>query len=116
MLNIINCNSQITVSTYARIADNLLSRLMGLMLKKDFDRYDALVLSPCKAIHTFFMRFTIDIVFLDNSFRVVYIKEKLKPWRFSKYVPNANMVIELPEGTIKGKDIAIGDTLKISRN
>jgi uncharacterized membrane protein (UPF0127 family) len=65
-----------------------------------------LVLPRCSSIHTCFMHFTIDIVFLDANNRVIKVVENLKPWRIA-YCPRAKTVLELPGGT--SQELGIGN-------
>ncbi|MFN4132807.1 MAG: DUF192 domain-containing protein [Candidatus Hadarchaeales archaeon] len=89
-----------------------LRRFMGLMLKKDFSGR-AMLFSFKKigrhSIHTMFMRFPIDLIYLDEKFRVVEIKKNLKPWGFYRPKVQAKYLIEVPAGT--AKKIRISDAL-----
>jgi uncharacterized membrane protein (UPF0127 family) len=53
-------------------------------------------------IHTFFMRFSIDVLFLDRQLKVLRVIEDLKPWRLSPWVLRAHSVLELPGGSLRG--------------
>ncbi len=64
-------------------------------------------------IHTFFMKFPIDILILDKNNRVVSLKNNLKPFRILVWNPRYNEVIELPEGTINSRGIRIKDMVKL---
>ena len=66
-------------------ADTFWSRLCGLMGRKQLAAQTGLLLEPCPQIHTCFMRFAIDVVFLDGQNRVVAVLENLKPWRMSRF-------------------------------
>ncbi|MCL6612984.1 MAG: DUF192 domain-containing protein [Peptococcaceae bacterium] len=72
----------------------------------------ALVLSPCGMVHTFFMRFPIDVVFLDPAGRVLRVIHEMPPFRVSPYVKEARTVVELPGGTAKGR-VRPGDVLVV---
>jgi len=72
-----------------------------------------LIIVPCNSIHMFFMRFPLDIIFIDKSDTVVFLIENIKPWRFSRIVRKAHSVIELPAGIIHESRTEIGDILKI---
>ena len=98
-----------------KFADSFLSRLKGLMFKKDLNH--ALVLKPSKpnnryisSIHTCFMRIAIDIVFLNENREVCEIKH-LKTWNFHTPKSGASYIIELKEGSIEKYKINIGDKL-----
>lgn len=86
------------------------ARLLGLMGRKNLKPQAALLLEPCPQIHTCFMRFTIDVIFLDVHNRVVAAVENMKPWRMSKFYPSARRTLELPGGTLQGR-VQAGDEL-----
>ncbi len=86
------------------------ARLVGLMGRKNLAPGAALLLEPCPQIHTCFMRFSIDAVFLDVHNRVVAVAENIRPWRMSKFYPSARRTLELPGGTLQGR-VHIGDEL-----
>lgn len=96
-------------------ADTFVKRLRGLMFQKKFpDDFDALVLSPCNAVHTMFMRYDIDAIFLDKQMNVLFISQRLKPGRFTQVVKNAKYVIELQAGVLEKHGIRPGDRLILS--
>ncbi|MFA6217546.1 MAG: DUF192 domain-containing protein [Candidatus Omnitrophota bacterium] len=95
----------------AVIANTLLKRMKGLLGEKELARGKALVLEPCNAIHCFFMRFTIDVLFLGKDNRVVKALPEIKPFQFSKIYWGAVKVIELPANTIKSTQTSDGDII-----
>lgn len=109
-----NSKSKQTIATL-KFANSYFSRLKGLMFKKKLDY--VLLLKPLKSkhkflssVHTLFMRFTIDLVFLDKNKKVLETAQ-LSPWKF--YIPHkpANYILEMEKGAIKKYQIAIGDKL-----
>lgn len=78
------------------------SRLKGLMFHANLPTKNALLLEPCPQIHTCFMRFNIDVIFLDAQNCVVEVVENLKPWRMSKFYAKARRALELPGGSLQG--------------
>ena len=91
-------------------ADTFWARLKGLMFRRNLPGGQALLLDPCPQIHTCFMRFEIDVVFLDSTNHVVAVLENLKPWRMSKFYTTARRTLELPGGTLHGR-VQAGDEL-----
>ena len=73
----------------------------------------ALIIAPCNAIHTWFMRFTIDVVFAAKDGTVVGLRRALRPWRIA-VAPRAFCAIELAAGSIDRDAIALGDRLSIT--
>jgi len=70
-------------------------------------------IAPCSGIHTFFMRFAIDVVFVDHGLRVVRVRPGLRPWRLGPFVLGAHGVFELPAGTLAGLGLERGDVLLV---
>jgi len=95
------------------LADGFLKGAIGLMFKKSIKQDSGLLIYWCNSIHTFFMRFAIDVIFLDRNNRVVRIISGLKPWRFSPVVFGANKVLEVQDGQAAAKKINTGDNLYI---
>ncbi len=98
------------------IADTFISRFVGLMFKKNIEKGLLLKLPEKRgrrgsAIHMFFMRVPLDVIFVDDKKKVVDIVA-LKPWQM--YMPRtaASYVIELQEGKIKDSNTEIGDILE----
>ena len=95
----------------ARTARGFWSRLVGLLGRSSLRAGEALVLDPCNSVHTFFMRFPIDVVYVDRSRQVVKVVPDLKPFRVSGLLRSRSSVIELPSGTIANTGTAPGDQL-----
>ncbi len=74
----------------------------------------ALILPQCKIAHSFFMRFSIDLIFCNKENKIVLLQENFSPWKISKFAALANYMIELPAGKIKTTECSRGDYLKIS--
>ncbi len=95
----------------ARVARGYWSRLVGLLGRSSLRAGEALVLEPCTSIHTAFMRFSIDVVYVDRDRRVVKAVADLRPFRVSAALRSARSAIELPRGTIATTGTAPGDQL-----
>jgi uncharacterized membrane protein (UPF0127 family) len=84
--------------------------------RREFGSGSALVIDPCTSIHMFFMRFPIDVLYLDRENRVVRAQEGIRPWRVGPlYTRGAKYVIELPEGAIRSSRTQVGDQILIER-
>ena len=83
------------------------------MLKKHISKDEALLIYPCNSIHMFFMRFSIDVLFVDKNNEIIYLLENFIPWKISRIIWKSYYVIELPCGTIKKTNTNIGDIIKI---
>ena len=99
----------------ARVADTFCSRLVGLLNRRSLNRGEALILRPTCSIHTLFMHFAIDVLFLDKKSKVIAVHSSLKPFRFSPIYFNADLAIELPEGTIASAQTTVGDLVTIEK-
>ncbi|NLW90415.1 MAG: DUF192 domain-containing protein [Syntrophomonadaceae bacterium] len=110
---IINLDTGFTLADTAVRAASFFKRLHGLLGKKGMLQGEALVLTPCSAVHCIGMRFVIDVVFLDRSGRVVHTIESMKPGSIGPVIKNAYCAIELPEGQIERSKTKLGDTLRI---
>jgi uncharacterized membrane protein (UPF0127 family) len=94
------------------IAGNPWSRFVGLMGRPSIAGDSGLLLEPCNQIHMFFMRFAIDVLFLDRSRVVKRVMLNLKPWRVSPLVFGARSIVELPAGTLADRSLE-GRTLRL---
>ncbi|MDD2580839.1 MAG: DUF192 domain-containing protein [Desulfuromonadaceae bacterium] len=95
------------------VADTFFSRLKGLLGKKELPHGEGLWIKHCKSIHTFGMRFPIDVVFLDKENKVVGLAKTLGPNRIPHLYSSASSVIELPAGTIDEAHTVTGDYIEV---
>lgn len=93
------------------LAATVWSRLRGLIGRRSLAAGRALWLRPCNSVHCFFMRFSIDVVYLDHSGNILRIHPSLKPWRMSICKP-ATSVLELAAGESQRLGIQPGDQLQ----
>ena len=112
-MKILNADNNTIITEHLQVAANFWSRLKGLMGTDSLPEGSALLLVPCSSIHTFFMRYSIDAVFLDDENRVLYILHSIVPFRWSPLIKNAQKVLELPVGHCKRTAIEIGNKLQI---
>lgn len=105
--------NNVPVATSLEVAQGFYSRLMGLMFKSSIPRNYGLWFHRCNSIHTCFMRFAIDVIYVDKNLKVKRVYENLKPWRMTRFVIGADSVIELPAGTIREKQVKVGDQLYV---
>jgi uncharacterized membrane protein (UPF0127 family) len=79
-----------------------------------FPAGEALWIVPCRGVHTFAMRFPIDVIYLDSDKVVVHLEENLRPWRLAAVRMRAASVLELPGSTLTATHTAIGDEIEIA--
>ncbi len=82
-------------------------RLRGLRGRETLQAGEAIVLDPCRQVHTFGLRFSIDAVFRDGDQKVVHV-QTLVPRRISRFVRNARTCIELPDGRASECGVEVG--------
>jgi uncharacterized protein len=95
------------------LADSPLRRMRGLLGRKTLDTGHGILIRPAPAIHTWFMRFAIDAVFLDAELRVLRVRRDMRPWRMAGQ-RGARAVLELPAGEAERRGIEPGDRLEVS--
>jgi uncharacterized membrane protein (UPF0127 family) len=86
-------------------------KFAGLMFVRSLDVAHGLLFRPAQGVHTHFMRFPIDLIYLDNASTVQAIRESMVPWRFD--FRSAAAVIEINAGVARASDIRVGDRLRI---
>ena len=96
------------IANKVNLADSMMERMIGLMFSKDIGAKDGLLISPCNSIHTFFMRYELDIIFLSKDNRVIKVIRKMKPWRMTWMYFKASKVLEMTGGTLPA-NINAGD-------
>ena len=110
-IEIINLTKNVVVGTRIRVADNAIARFVGLLGSQSLEPGCGLLIEPSSGIHTFGMRFPIDVVSLDAHMRVHGTWEKLGPFRFAAIHWRTRRVLELPVGTIGTSRIEVSDQL-----
>jgi hypothetical protein len=100
------------VADRCRLARSLRDRTVGLLGQSSLAPGSGLWIERSPSIHMFFMRFSIDAVFVDGSWRVVRIVEDLRPWRIVAWARGAKDCIELPAGSVRGTETTVGDLLQ----
>lgn len=86
-------------------------RLRGLLGRSGLDPDEAIYLVPCKMIHMFRMKFSVDVAFLAPDGRVTAVHHSLKPNRVSRFSLRAEGVLELPAGTLRATNTEVGDVV-----
>lgn len=111
---VVNLTKGTWLATKISKADKFGTRLVGLLRRRSLNPEEALWLVPCKGVHTFGMKFPIDVVFLNRRRRVVQLLSRLAPRSFSGLSWRSYSILELPAGTIERSYTEIGDTMDVS--
>jgi uncharacterized membrane protein (UPF0127 family) len=98
----------------ADIADSSEKRRTGLLKHKRLEPGQGLWIVPCESVHTFFMKFPIDLVYLDSKRKVRKVRNAVRPWRMSACL-TAYSVLELPAGTVEQTGTRVGDELHMEK-
>ena len=110
-MKIRNLTQNTIIANEASLAETPLSRMVGLLNRSSLNSQEALVITQCQSIHMFFMRFSIDAIFVDASDHVVGLVKGIKPFRLSPIFFKASYVIEVAEGVIAETKTQLGDQL-----
>lgn len=98
--------------TQGRVADSFWLRLKGLLGAAPLQKQEGLILVGEKSIHTFFMGFPIDVVYVDKAYRVLRTDSNMVPYRIGPFVSRSAYVLEMPVGVIASTATQIGDQLQ----
>ena len=112
-LHVTNVTRGTVLATRLEAAHTGPTRRKGLLGRDGLAAGEGLWISPCESVHTFFMRFPIDLVYLDRKNAVRKIRHSVPPWRLSACL-SAHSILELPAGTIGATQTQPGDTLEFA--
>ena len=108
-----NARSREVIATGVELALTRAERRRGLLHRDAIDPDGALVLAPCHAVHTLFMRFAIDVIFVDRAGCVRRVVRRLEPWRLAASF-RAHATIELAAGALDSREVRVGDRLYLA--
>lgn len=114
MPRIVNETKGTLVAEDVRVADGIWSRFWGLMGRRRLPEGTGLLLMPSSSIHTAFMRFAIDVVFLDRELRVVKVVPEMKSFRVAMAFGSAHSALELNAGAAAGAQVRADDQLALT--
>jgi hypothetical protein len=112
-LRVANIARGTVLAARLEVADSGPKRNKGLLGRKGLAEGEGLWITPCESVHTFFMQFPIDLVYLDRKNRVRKLCNSVPAWRISVCL-SAHSILELPSGTIRNTLTQTGDTLEFS--
>lgn len=111
-MKIINRTNQKLVADRVKVANNPITRMIGLLNRSSLNKGEGLLIIPCGSIHSFGMKFNFDAVFLDKKNKVLHLIQNMPAWRISPIIRHAHSILELPSGCIYEADIKIDDVLE----
>ena len=109
-----NVTRNALIADKAIAANTMFKRMKGLLGRERFNSGEALVITPCRSIHMLFMKFPLDIIFIDRANTAVGLCPNIRPFQFSPFFPRAHSAIEIPAGTIAASRTQMGDTIQIN--
>jgi hypothetical protein len=112
-LRVTNPSRESILATHLEIAGSGSTRRKGLLGRDGLAPGEGLWIVPCESVHTFFMRFPIDLVYLDRENRIRKVRSAVGAWRMSACF-SAHSVLELPAGTVRDTATQCGDVLEFA--
>jgi len=113
MMKIVDLSNGKLIASGASIAHSLLSRLVGVIGMREMPAGSAIIIPHCRQVHTMFVRFCIDVLFVDKYHRVIGVQECMLPFSVSGYHRKSDYVIELPGGTVHTLGIQLCDDIQV---
>ena len=113
VMRISNLTREVVLAHRVEVADNGATRRKGLLGRDGLPAGEGLWIVPCESVHTFGMKFPIDLIYLDRSRKVKKVRSSVLPWRLSACL-SAHSVVELASGTIHMTQTRPGDKLEFS--
>lgn len=108
---ILNTTRGTCVARHVEVAGTYFKRGVGLMFRSALAPEHGMWIEPCAWIHSGFMRFPFDALFVDKNRKVIFLIKSMKPWRISPWVKGGDAVLELPAGAIALSQTEVGDQL-----
>ena len=113
LFRIMSDGSDFLLSGNIKTADSFFQKLFGLMFSAPLKEGEGLLIDNCSSIHTFWMRYPIDVLFLDSNNKVIRFFEDLKPFRVTPFIRGAQKTVELKSGSVRACSLKTGDCLKL---
>ena len=114
-VRVINATRRTLMGERVRVAETGLTRIVGLLGESELLPGDGLLIVPSQSIHTWGMRFPIDIAVLDNEWKVIAIRPDMRPFRMTRMFWKAAAVLELPSGMLESTSTLVGDAIEFDR-
>jgi len=111
-LRAINMTRGTQVGKCVRVADTGLQRIVGLLGKRQLLPGDGLLIVPSQGVHTWGMLFPIDVAILDGQWKVIAMKQNMRPFRITRLFWKAAAVLELPSGMLDSTSTSVGDEIE----
>lgn len=93
-------------------AQSFLDKLFGLTIRRKLSKKKGFLLYNCNSIHTLWMRYSIDVIFIDINGEVLAVFNNLKPFRITPFIKNASYALEMISGTVEKNSLKAGDNIQ----
>ena len=113
MAKLVNKTTGTEIAADVELAEGFVSRAVGLLGRANLPEGRALWIKRCGSVHTWFMRFSIDVIFVDDRLVATKISRELKPWRMTLPELGPRSAFELPAGTLRARPVKKGDQLHV---
>jgi len=110
-VQILNITRNTKIAVRAEVAGSGVKRSKGLLGRKGLDPGEGMWIVPCEAVHTFFMQFPLDLIYLDKKNCIKKVRSNVRPWRLSACL-SAHSILELPVGAIRDSESQPGDIVR----
>lgn len=111
-MHVFNQTRKTSLMTHGRLADTFWLRLRGLLGAEPLQKGEGLILVGEKSIHTFFMGFPLDVIYVDKNYKVIRVDQNMVPYRVGPFVRQAAYILEAPVGTVTATATQAGDQLR----
>lgn len=110
-MKVFHVESKREISSHMKYAKTFFERTKGLMFVSHMKGFDSLLIEKCNSVHNCFVKFPLDLIFLNDELEVIKVIHNFKPWRFTRMYLKATKVLELNVGGANG--IKKGDHLEV---
>jgi uncharacterized membrane protein (UPF0127 family) len=114
-MKLINRENGQVLADDVKPAKTFFKRLKGLLFTDQLALGCGLHIQPCRSVHTFFMKYSIDVVHLDDEHKIVFLEEKLQPGKLGQACRLTASIVELPAGTIEKTHTRVGDVIQLEK-
>ena len=111
-MKIFNRTQKTIIAEHAQLADTFFFRMRGLLNRTSLEEGEGLVIMSCQQIHMVFMRFPIDVIFVDRTHKVIGLVRNIQPFALSPVFWKASFAIELPVAAIEKSQTQLEDLLE----
>ncbi|HHX22948.1 MAG: DUF192 domain-containing protein [Tepidanaerobacteraceae bacterium] len=112
-MKVLNLNKQVALGVKVYQTKCFFQRLKGLIGTNKLEEGEGLLITPCTSIHTFFMKYPIDVIYFDDENIILHILHSIQPYSFSPIIKKAKGVLELPAGTCISTGSVVGDKIEL---